>query len=244
MSENERETSLSQIETRWSLVFRAHRTDGDVTATAQRELMERYAEAIHRYLLRVAGDPHVAADLGQEFALKFLNGEFQGADPRRGRFRNYVKAAILNLVTDARRRRKHDPKPLPDDGAQLTSPDQDVVELDRQFLDCWRDEVLERAWEALDRHEEESEQPFYTLLRFRVDNPALRSHEMAERLTGVLGKTVSAVWVRQNLRRARKKFVQFVQEEVSRSLDNPTIEERDEEMRALGLWAYCHPERD
>ena len=242
MNDDAFKVSLSQIETRWSLVLKAHRWTGDASATAaaQRDFMERYAGAVHRYLLAVTKDAHVAADLAQEFALRFLRGDFHRADPMRGRFRNYVKSAVLNLVIDVQRQAKHRPKPLPADGQTLPSPTDDLADLDRQFLDCWRDEILERAWKGLEARESKSSgPPFFTLLRYRADHPGLRSQEIADRLAVVLDRPLTAGWVRQNLRRAREVFVELVQAEVAHSLGHPSDEERDEEMRNLGLWTYC-----
>ncbi|GAC1474653.1 MAG: hypothetical protein NVSMB9_25420 [Isosphaeraceae bacterium] len=233
---------LSQIETRWSLIFQAHQERGDVSAEAQRELLERYAGAVLSYLLRVTQNPDEAADLAQEFALRFLRGDFQHADPRRGRFRNYVKTAVLNLVIDSHRQRKNRPQRLLDDGKGIRDPSEDLLDLDRQFLDCWRDEILNRAWERLELQQKETGPPFHTVLRFRADHPEMRSHQIAERLTDLLGRPVNANWVRQNLMRARERFVEILQAEVAHSLGNPSEEERDEEMRNLGLWIYVRQE--
>ncbi len=231
--------NLSQIDTRWSLVAQAHEDRGEAATSARCELMVRYAGAVHHYLLRVARDPEVAADLTQEFALRFLRGDFRRADPQLGRFRNYVKSAVLNLLADSRRRQKTQPRPLPGDGEGLCAPYPDRPPADSEFLDCWRAEILNHAWTRLARHQDRTGRPFYTVLRYRADHPALRSLEMAGRLTDILDKPVTAGWVRQNLRRARERFVEFVRNEVSHSLGNPTGEELDEEMRDLGLWSYC-----
>lgn len=233
--------NLSEIDTRWSLVARAHQGHGEAATSARCELMVRYAGAVHQYLLRVAQDPEVAADLAQEFALRFLRGDFHRADPRRGRFRNYVKSAVLNLLADFRRRQKHWPRPLPGDGEGLSVACAGRPAADPEFLDCWRDEILNHAWARLARHEDRTGQPFFTVLGFRAGHPALRSPEMAGRLTEILKKPVTAGWVRQTLRRARERFVEFVQDEVAHTLGDPSGEERDEELRDLGLWSYCRP---
>ena len=68
-----------------------------------------------------------------------------------------------------------------------------------------------------------------TVLRFRADHPTLRSHEMAGRLSVVLGREVNAGWVRQNLRRARDRFVELIRGEVAHSLGHPSREEVDED---------------
>src|SRR3712207_7176976 len=44
-----------------------------------------------------------AEELLQEFAVRFLRGDFRRADPQRGRFRDYVKTALIHLVIDHQR---------------------------------------------------------------------------------------------------------------------------------------------
>ncbi len=234
---------LSQIDTRWSLVDRAHQGEGDVAAAARSELMIRYAGAVHHYLLRVSRDPEDAADLTQEFSLRFLRGDFRRADPKSGRFRNYVKAALLNLLADSRRKRKNQPQPLPGDGEWLADPTSATVEADAAFLECWRNEILRRAWDRLALHEDRTGQPFFTVLRFRSENPTLHSPEIAARLSAILQRSVNAGWVRQNLLRARDRFVDHVRAEVAHSLGNPSRDDLEDEMNDLGLQIYCRPER-
>ena len=84
---------LSRITTEWDMVFQAHKGPPEEVTAAQTALMMRYAGAIHRYLLRGLGDPDAAGELDQEFALKFLRGDFHRADPARGRFRDFIKRA-------------------------------------------------------------------------------------------------------------------------------------------------------
>ena len=79
---------LSRISTMWSLVFQAHAGKVDAAASAQNVLMQRYGGAIHRYLLGALRDADAAADLAQEFALRFVRGDFRRANPERGRFRD------------------------------------------------------------------------------------------------------------------------------------------------------------
>src|SRR5688500_14765658 len=88
------EQRLSRITTLWSVVGQAHggATAGTASA-ARRVLMERYRGAAYRYLLGAVRSPDAADELFQEFALRFVRGDFRRADPDRGRFRDYVKAA-------------------------------------------------------------------------------------------------------------------------------------------------------
>jgi len=76
---------LTQMTTQWDLVFLAHRGTPEQVGAAQVELMDRYSGAVHRFLLAALRDPEAAAELSQEFALRFLRGDFHRADPTRGR---------------------------------------------------------------------------------------------------------------------------------------------------------------
>ncbi len=97
---------LSQMSTQWTMVFQAHSGTPDEAHIAASRLMCRYAGAVHRYLLKAVKDPDAADELDQEFALRFLRGDFKNSDPNRGRFRDYVKRAVQNLINDYHRRKR------------------------------------------------------------------------------------------------------------------------------------------
>src|SRR5262249_44107132 len=92
-SENAR---LSRIETFWPVVTKAHGSSADAAAAA-RQLVQRYAQAVYRYLLGALRDADAADELTQEFALRFMRGALHGADPARGRFRDFVKGVLFHL---------------------------------------------------------------------------------------------------------------------------------------------------
>src|SRR5207253_2049688 len=112
-------------------------------ASARGELLLSYYGAVYRYLLGASGDAAVAEDLTQEFAVRFLRGDFRGATPERGRFRDLLKASVRNLVLDHWRRQGRAPAPLPDvaDAAEADAHE----DLDRSFLEKWREELLALA---------------------------------------------------------------------------------------------------
>jgi RNA polymerase sigma factor (sigma-70 family) len=221
---------LTQINTRWTLVFQASQ-EGDETTRAQRDLVLRYGGAIYRYLLGMVRDPHLAEDLAQEFALRLVRGDFSHASPRRGRFRDFLKASLRNLVIDGWRRKS--PGQMPD---SFTEP-ADEAASDRAFLDRWREELLERAWESLAAAERETGQPYYTTLRFKVDNPGLRSYQIAEQSV----KPTTEAAVRKTLQRAREKFAELLLDEVARSIGSSRREEIEAELGELNLLTYCQP---
>jgi DNA-directed RNA polymerase specialized sigma24 family protein len=238
----ERETPderLSRISTVWALVFEAHAGRADGAAAAQSVLMRRYGGAVHRYLLGALRDADAAAELSQEFALRFLRGDFRRADPERGRFRDYVRVSLSRLVSEYHRNRKRQPGPLAPDAPEPAAEDSGFDD-DRAFLASWREELLERTWQALS----EVNPTFYAVLLHRIDHPDAPSAQLAEQLTARLGKSVNAAWVRKTLQRAHEKFADLLVEEVARSLQTAEPEPLREELEALELLKYCGPALD
>ncbi len=238
------ESHLSRIETHWTAVVRAHRRPlGDDAGKARGALLERYGGAVRRYLLASLRDVHAADDLAQEFALRFLRGDFKNADPGRGRFRDFVKRAIYNLMVDYHRSRQVRPRPLdggmPEPIAAESAPL--LLEHDARFLESWRGELMAKAWAALDGLQARSGQPFADVLRVRVEQPEIRSPQLAELLSARLGRPVNAGWVRTNLHRARDMFVESLVREVTQSLENPSQERLEAELDELGLLERCRP---
>jgi RNA polymerase sigma factor (sigma-70 family) len=231
---------LSRIETHWTAVFRAHQGHPVEAAAAQAALVERYGGAVHRYLLASLRDGEAADDLAQEFALRFLRGDFRNADPEKGRFRDFLKAAVYHLMIDYHRSKKSRPRSLTEAAALPAAEDDSWdQELDRHFLESWREQLMAHAWAALDEVQNRTGHPFSDVLRLRVANPELRSPQMAEQLSDRLGRTVNASWVRLNLHRARDKFVESLLGEVERTLANPSPERLEEELMELGLLEHC-----
>jgi RNA polymerase sigma factor (sigma-70 family) len=231
---------LSLISTLWSLVCRAHQGPAEAVNAAREQLLERYQGAVHRYLRKVLHDPDAADEVFQEFALQLVHGDLRGANPQRGRFRNFVKGTLFHLIADYRKQRRDWPGPLPGDGAALVANPEEG-ECDRQFVESWADELLAHAWAGLADLEARTGQPFYAILRFRADHPELQSPQLAEQLTAQLGRPITAVGVRQTLHRAREKFADLLLDEVAQSLESPTADQLQQELADLGLLDYCRP---
>lgn len=231
---------LSQISTAWTVFRQAHVGPGGVASEAQGRLLQRYGAAIYRYLLGALRNQDAADELFQEFALRFVRGDFHRADPERGRFRDFLKTSLFHLIVDAQRRSKGGPQPLPGEGAEPAAPQLDPTEEeDLQFLTIWRAELLDRAWDALAEFERQTGQPVHTVLRFRAENPTVRSPQMAEQLAGRIGRSVTADWIRKRLFLARERFADLLLEEVAQSLANPSAEELELELIDLGLLEHC-----
>jgi RNA polymerase sigma-70 factor (ECF subfamily) len=232
------EQHLSQIITQWTMLFEAHKGPEDAAVKARRELMLRYCGAVYRYLARVVRDPHLAEELTQEFAVRFLEGRFGNADPAQGKFRNYVKTALFRLVHDHHRARAGRLRQVAlEDEGQVAAPE--VAEEEEAFRESWRQELLARAWSSLERAQAETGQPFHDVLRLRVDQPELGSAEIAARLEAKLGKAYSQAAIRQLLHRARERFSEALLDDVRRSLEGASLERVQEELAELRLLKYC-----
>lgn len=233
---------LSRILTAWSMVRRAH---GDHTAVhaAQRSLLDRYGGAVRRYALAALRDEDAADEVFQEFALKFVRGDFQQVDPERGRFRAFVKTVVYRLIVDYQRRQKKLQRESPMH-SNIAEPIADNVEPhpdDSTFQVSWRHELLARCWQKLAEDERRSGKPYHTVLRYRVDHPDERSPELAAGLSEVLGKPINAGAVRVALHRAREEFAELLLDEVVNSLATDSIDDAEEELVELDLLEYCRP---
>jgi DNA-directed RNA polymerase specialized sigma24 family protein len=227
---------LSQIATRWSLLFRAGQ-GGDMGRAAWGELLLRYHAPDYRYLRGLAGDEAAAEELCQEFALRFLRGDFRHADPNRGRFRDYLKVALQHLAGERSRR----PATLPLVGDPVL-PAADFLSAEgERFQVLWRNELLDRTWAALAEQSAARHDAYYEVLRLKAEDPARPSAVIAAEMTRRRGREFTAAGVRQTLHRARERFVELLRAEVAESVPTTDPAEVNAELAELGLLAYCDP---
>jgi RNA polymerase sigma-70 factor (ECF subfamily) len=231
---------LTAIKTMWTVLFQAHGAKEEGRTAARQQLLLRYYGAVYRYLLGTLRDPAAAEELTQDFAVRFLRGDFKRADPKRGRFRDFVKTALQHLARDHWRKRLKAPMPLSsDDHGQAEANSKNLDACDRPFLHHWREELLARTWEALAQAEQQSGQPYHAVLRWKVERPDLRATQLAARLAAQSPKPFSQEGVRQMLHRARKKFAELLLDEVARSLQTSDPEKLEQELTELDLLDYC-----
>jgi len=129
-------------ETSWTLLARA-REQCDEGARAREDFAQRYYRPVQEFLFVLVQDAEQSRDLTQEFFTRLSEpgGLFERAHPGEGAFRNYLKKALRNLVTDYHRRNRKE--------ALQTHPDQwsaggwDVLDLPR-FLAA--EAAFHRAW--------------------------------------------------------------------------------------------------
>ncbi len=236
------ELHISRIATAWSMVRDAHR-DHTAVQVAQQQLLDRYGGAVRRYALSALRNEDAAEEVFQEFALKFVRGDFSNADPARGKFRAFVKTVVYRLIVDYQRRSKKRglEGPMHSNIAEPEVDDAASAGNDKLFQTSWRDELLARCWQRLAEDEQKSGKPYHTALRFRVDHPDLRSPELAAGLSRQLGKEINAGAVRVLLHRSRELFGEILLDEVTNSLANDSLDAAEQELIDLELHEYCRP---
>jgi RNA polymerase sigma factor (sigma-70 family) len=229
---------LSQIDTIWSIVYLANRDGHAEQEGAQAELLERYGPAISRYLASAVRDANAAEDLYQEFAVKFLSGDFAKAHEEKGRFRGFLKVVLGRMVTDYFRRQIRRPTSQLD--PQVAIPDdREQQRRDQEFLTVWSDQMLTQAWQRLGEEERETGKPWMQVLKFRVEHPQARSAELAQMLAETLGEPVTATRLRVMLHRAREKFSEYLIGAVADTLRDASLDTVEQELAELGLLRYC-----
>lgn len=236
MNDNDR---ISRISTVWTMLRQAHGDDSDAAQRAVEQTIERYSGAVYRYLLAVLQDQDAADEVFQQFALRIVEGAFHRADPDRGRFRDYLKVSVLRLVADYRRRRQKDNR-LQSGGESPDRETADPQDIDEVFRSSWSEELLSLAWRSLLEMEQQSGQPFFSVLQHRARFPDASRARMAADLTEDLqpDRPLTEAGIRKTLQRAREQFADLLIAEVQKSIDSTDIDETEQELIDLGLHSY------
>lgn len=220
---------LDELSTRWDWLRQANGAAQDQRQQAQELILKRYTTAILQYLMVRVKDKDTAEELFQEFAVKFVRGDFRNATPERGRFRDYLRQVLHHLVVDEQRRKR----------PCVELPDLVAAGDEATFFRLWREQLIGRVFEALAQHERDTGQPLHTVLRLRGEFPAASSDDLAEIACQRFGHQVSAVWIRNRLHFARRTFGDLLIEEVASTLLNPTADDIAEELASIDLLEQC-----
>ncbi|WP_278465687.1 RNA polymerase sigma factor [Gimesia maris] len=236
MSDLEPEKFVSRFDgqpTRWSVIQRAHGESLDGSAEARQYLVMRYSPAIRRYVRAITRDEHLADEISQDVMVRLLQGDFAGADPQKGRFRDLLKVAVRNMVRNLWAKQKV--RRTVDYDLDLNA-DSSENETDAAWTESWRDQILNLAWSQLENYQQNHEGSVaYSILKFRTDDPDCSSEELAERLSQEIGKPIRADQARQQLRRARVRFAEFLVAEVADVVNVTTPERLEDELAQLQL---------
>src|SRR6188768_1999865 len=143
--------------TRWTLVVQARGQDERARA-ALSELCEAYYAPVVAFVRSDGRDEDTARELAHEFFARILaGGSLGGADPARGRFRNYLLGAVKHFLADRRERDAAGkrgggvaPVPLEDTASGLGVAGPGFPDCERAFDRQWALTVIARALAVLE----------------------------------------------------------------------------------------------
>ena len=239
---------ISQVTTQWTEIFAAHglAENEQLISAAQQNVLCKYSSCVYRYLMGATRCADAAEELAQEFAFRFVRGDLGKAEPTKGRFRDYLRMVLRNLVNDHfRRAAKPSHEKMLDIAEHIRQHSVDPFdELEERFAREWRDKMIESTWTVLAEDSSRRDNYFYTVLRFRAEHPHLNSMKIAERLSERLQKPLTADWVRQKIHRARQRFSELLIAEVKKTI-RPADDRQQllDELAELKLLEYIYPQR-
>ena len=240
MTEDRSEHDLDDMATDWTELSRAVRNTGNQEAArqAQENLLLRYSSAIRRYVRVAFRDANNVDEIYQDFATRFVEGGFRHVNRSRGRFRDYLKTALFRLVLDFKTKAGRFPSQWSD---SYPEPAMDAMpsEEDEQFRVCWRDELLSRAWRNLEERQRQDGLPFAAVLRYGCEKPKVRSEAVARHFSKQTGRNITATNVRKTRMLARQFFEDALLVEVAQTLEDPSIDNLEEELCELGIHTWC-----
>lgn len=230
---------LDMIETEWTMLRKAHQGTVNTGSGARNTIVLRYATAIRSYVHAITRNDTDADELSQEVIIRLLNGDFAGADPNRGRFRDLLKVAVKNMTRNhwAKQNRR---KTVEFD-VELSEGIEEggVSESDATWTESWQNNILEIAWSRLESFQAQNEGcVLFSALHLRSEHADADSPALAAMVSREHDREISAATFRQHLRRARIRFAEYVVEEVANGIDSTKPERIQEELIAVGLYEH------
>lgn len=234
MNDDHREPiRIDAIPTSWSLIREAH-GDRSQVDQARHDFVLRYSPAIRAYVKAIMQHDPQSDEVAQDIVVKMLQGSLSGADPNRGRFRDFLKVVVRNMVRNywsrENRRRSTD---VEVNDLQL----EEESNIEDSWDGFWRDELLKQTWQAMEADEQKKPGNLgFTILKLRAEFPEANSEQLAEQLGKRLGKPVRPDALRQKLRRARLQFAEHLLLEVAAGLEASDVANVEAELIDLGLY--------
>ncbi len=237
------ESHISRIQTRWSIVIEARKLETEKGQLARATLAGRYTGAILGYMTKILGCPSTAEDLAHEVAVLILSGKLAGANPEKGRFRDYLKTVVINT---ARRYLKEQAREEKRVSAFSVEEVETQAHSDDLWAQCLREDLLDQALDDLRGYEETSGKPYASILDWRTSEPTGDSTQLADFIFRRTGSQINSANARKLLQRAREKFTDYLMQRVKDSLPDDRREPCDveEQLIAVGLWDFCRPPSD
>ncbi len=226
--------------TRWSRIAAASPATPESTGAGLEALVGDYWEPLYGYIRRRGVSREDAEDLTQAFFAFLLTGDrFRQASPERGRFRNFLLAALRNFMANEwraqqaqKRGGEHSITSLDFDSAErkLTNEPASEETPERTFERRWAMTLMEHALERVRVVYEKSGKVrlFDELKRCLAGGEEDSLAELAEKLE------MSPSAIRVAIHRLRKRCRDSLRAEVARTLESN--DDLDREIATLVSW--------
>jgi hypothetical protein len=186
----------------------------------------RYLAPMRRHLTAVLGSVSEADEALNLLLTHLVNAGF--GDHRRGRLRDFI---VLGLRSAAKAR----VKAMTEEQRAKARVDE-LTQESKEWMRCWRDGLLERAWRSLERQEHaHPESPVFSVLHSATVNPQATPEMLVVQMATDSGVQTDASTVRSTLPEAKAVFAQLIADEVAETLSDPSPEEVKQEIQLLGL---------
>ena len=213
--------------THWSVVLRAGDGDSPQAASALEQLCRTYWYPLYAYVRRRGYGPEDAQDLTQEFFLRLLRKDYLAqVDPRKGKFRSFLLAAINHFLAN-----EWDRANAVKRGGRVTFLALDHDSAEQRLAGISRErspeQIFERCWalaflqEVLGRLRDEVDQAgrsahFAELKVFLTGEQSSVSYAM---LAAKLGTNEASL--RKEVQRLRHRYGELLREEIARTVASP-----------------------
>jgi RNA polymerase sigma-70 factor (ECF subfamily) len=178
---------------------------------------------------------HQSADLTQGFICDVMlhRGLLMEADPRRGRFRSLLLAALQNYLRE-RHRNENRVRPFGDDaGAPARTPESRESHPSRAFSQQWTATLIQRVLETVHRQCAEGQLgPHWTIFEHRVVRPMLLGEPPAAYPALMARLNVrSAAQASNMLITVKRRFARALLQEIARTVESRA--DVEDELREL-----------
>lgn len=221
--------------TRWSLVAAAAElTPG--TRAALAELCELYWPPVYTFVRRSRHDPQDALDLTQSFFARILeHNNLASTDPQRGRFRNWLLAALKHFLANEWRRARAQKRGggvtvlsigATDDDSRHAHDPADSLTPEHMYERRWALTLLDHVMETLEReYATQGKREWFEQLKSHLvgDEPSY------EALARKLGKASGTL--RVQVHRLRRRFRDLLRAEITGTVE--AADDVDDELRNL-----------
>jgi len=178
--------------TRWTVIINSQSSDDDRKRMILDELFLKYWKPVYWYIRRKGYNNEKTKDLTQGFFAEIVWGRdlIQSADPKKGRFRNFLLTALERYLTDTWRY-EHSQKRMPSkeifaydasDGFELAGVDEEM-NAEETFNSVWLMEILQQSLAEVQKDMEAAGMgDYWTIFERRCLEPILNATKPLSRL--------------------------------------------------------------